>query len=109
MRLSTYRLWSGVLVVAAAVFANSAAYCWRRGVDAPWVMRIFCVELASLAILLLSGVVVFMGTLRWFRGFAWSAEIERKRRHGRCEACGYDLTGNVSGVCPECGTKIAEN
>jgi len=22
----------------------------------------------------------------------------------RCRACGYDLTGNVSGVCPECGT-----
>jgi hypothetical protein len=22
---------------------------------------------------------------------------------GRCAACGYDLTGNVSGVCPECG------
>jgi hypothetical protein len=21
-----------------------------------------------------------------------------------CAACGYDLTGNVSGVCPECGT-----
>jgi hypothetical protein len=22
----------------------------------------------------------------------------------RCPRCGYDLTGNVSGVCPECGT-----
>ena len=22
---------------------------------------------------------------------------------GHCPACGYDLTGNVSGVCPECG------
>lgn len=28
--------------------------------------------------------------------------IERVRR-GACIACGYDLTGNVSGVCPECG------
>jgi hypothetical protein len=28
----------------------------------------------------------------------------RKRRHaGHCPGCGYDLTGNVSGVCPECG------
>lgn len=24
---------------------------------------------------------------------------------GHCRRCGYDLTGNVSGVCPECGTK----
>ncbi|HEY3241814.1 MAG TPA: hypothetical protein VGM03_00555 [Phycisphaerae bacterium] len=22
---------------------------------------------------------------------------------GHCSACGYDLTGNTSGVCPECG------
>ncbi len=25
---------------------------------------------------------------------------------GHCGQCGYDLTGNVSGVCPECGWKI---
>ena len=25
---------------------------------------------------------------------------------GHCQTCGYNLTGNVSGVCPECGTKI---
>ncbi len=25
---------------------------------------------------------------------------------GGCANCGYDLTGNVSGVCPECGAKI---
>ena len=24
---------------------------------------------------------------------------------GGCSTCGYDLTGNVSGVCPECGVK----
>jgi hypothetical protein len=28
-----------------------------------------------------------------------------RRRRGKCPACGYDLTGNVSGVCPECGEK----
>lgn len=25
---------------------------------------------------------------------------------GHCQKCGYDLTGNVSGVCPECGERI---
>jgi uncharacterized paraquat-inducible protein A len=24
-----------------------------------------------------------------------------------CPTCSYNLTGNTSGVCPECGTKIA--
>lgn len=27
---------------------------------------------------------------------------------GFCQNCGYDLTGNVSGVCPECGTKAEQ-
>ncbi len=27
----------------------------------------------------------------------------RRSRRGECLACGYNLTGNVSGVCPECG------
>jgi hypothetical protein len=27
-------------------------------------------------------------------------------RHGKCK-CGYELTGNTSGVCPECGTAIS--
>ena len=26
-----------------------------------------------------------------------------RTRRGLCPRCGYDLTGNVSGVCPECG------
>jgi hypothetical protein len=25
---------------------------------------------------------------------------------GHCRKCGYNLTGNVSGVCPECGNVI---
>jgi hypothetical protein len=25
---------------------------------------------------------------------------------GLCEACSYDLTGNTSGICPECGTAL---
>jgi hypothetical protein len=34
-------------------------------------------------------------------------------RHGkgsiepRCEGCGYNLTGNLSGICPECGLRRA--
>ena len=40
----------------------------------------------------------------WYR---WDRphELRRRRRAmGLCVGCGYDLTGNVSGVCPECGT-----
>lgn len=29
-----------------------------------------------------------------------------RTRAGHCVKCDYDLTGNTSGVCPECGTEI---
>jgi hypothetical protein len=30
----------------------------------------------------------------------------RRRKKGLCLECAYDLTGNVSGICPECGERI---
>jgi len=32
-----------------------------------------------------------------------------RRRPGHCLHCDYDLTGNESGVCPECGTNVRRN
>jgi len=54
--------------------------------------------------------------LNWFAGgFALASLVFlitflRNRRRliacGACMKCGYDLTGNVSGVCPECGQRV---
>ena len=41
--------------------------------------------------------------------FAWVGLRNRLFRRwpgSRCLACGYDLTGNVSGCCPECGQPV---
>ena len=40
-------------------------------------------------------------TILWWR---------RDRRYppDHCQKCGYDLTGNTSGVCPECGVAVAQ-
>ena len=35
----------------------------------------------------------------------WGRSAVRRRR-GRCGPCGYDLSGNTSGLCPECGAGI---
>jgi len=37
--------------------------------------------------------------------FGW---VRRKKPAGACGNCSYDLTGNTSGVCPECGTAVGE-
>lgn len=31
---------------------------------------------------------------------------DRRPPRGHCQRCGYNLTGNLSGVCPECGQPI---
>lgn len=36
------------------------------------------------------------------------ARCKALRSKGLCHVCKYDLTGNVSGRCPECGTAIEE-
>lgn len=41
---------------------------------------------------------------------AWTDRLLKRAltRASRCSTCGYDLTGNVSGRCPECGTEIKQ-
>lgn len=44
---------------------------------------------------------------------AWSLFVilwrtRRKYSKGHCQRCGYDLTGNESGRCPECNTIVAD-
>lgn len=34
------------------------------------------------------------------------ARWRSRPRPGVCQACRYDLTGNLSGTCPECGTPV---
>jgi len=36
----------------------------------------------------------------------WRRTLKR-RPPGHCRRCNYDLTGNTSGTCPECGTAIS--
>lgn len=55
---------------------------------------------------LISTIFIVVGggrlALEWHR-------IRRRRKQGRCLHCGYLLEGNLSGVCPECGTHAAAN
>jgi hypothetical protein len=37
----------------------------------------------------------------------WRRDLRTRPRPGCCPECHYDLTGNESGICPECGSKVA--
>ena len=53
------------------------------------------------AVLPLWTALVLIGSVTailWYR--------DHRPRPGHCQRCGYDLTGNVSGRCPECGKMI---
>lgn len=53
-------------------------------------------------------VVVVLGVMV----IAWRSGLFRRREpatgesSSRCPTCAYDLTGNVSGICPECGRPV---
>jgi hypothetical protein len=53
------------------------------------------------------GVVAVAAAAPPVIGTCLSLRRHRPSRRVDCHSCGYDLTGNVSGVCPECGNPAA--
>jgi hypothetical protein len=47
--------------------------------------------------------ILFLGALLMTTGCVLGLLRPVPRTPSACEKCGYDLTGNLSGVCPECG------
>ena len=79
----------GVPIVAFEAYFRHET--WSR-IDAV----LFCILLGTVVISL--PAVVFRGYHNYVSHYTPPA--------GRCHRCGYDLTGNASGICPECGTPI---
>ncbi|MCC6907001.1 MAG: hypothetical protein IT430_03585 [Phycisphaerales bacterium] len=48
-------------------------------------------------------VVALLRTSWWVLRRGWR---DQRARRGRCTFCNYDLRGNTTGVCPECGAAI---
>ncbi len=49
---------------------------------------------------------LLLGAAAGMTGFLFLID-HRRILPGHCQSCGYNLTGNVSGVCPECGKPAA--
>ena len=49
------------------------------------------------------------GELRLRAWLERGEEVRHQIKERFCRSCGYDLTGNESGICPECGKPITES
>jgi hypothetical protein len=57
------------------------------------------------AVVRYAGIAFFSCWLLWLIVVHLSEQGKARRTScGLCSSCGYNLTGNTSGVCPECGT-----
>ena len=65
---------------------------------AGWVVVLFIMSLPILFFLWVIWIVI--------QGFVEQMPSRRRKRRSRYCHYGYDLTGNVSGTCPECGAWI---
>ena len=85
--------------------ASGPADPMKRGTSDMWILNLN--RLSSVAHLRVPAFVPSLGLAACI--VVLSRPILRRRalsRSGQCLTCGYDLTGNVSGVCPECGTIV---
>ena len=75
----------GGLGSGATALGHSVSWVWVE----PWLLMLLLSTYPTIAFI--------RGPLR----------RHRRRKRGLCVACGYNLTGNVTGVCSECGREIA--
>jgi len=84
-----FRVW-GALPVAWLPKLGPATAAVRRSIIFSMFVPFWCV----------APVVVGPTAYLWWRD-------RRRIPPGYCQKCGYNLTGNVSGRCPECGSPVA--
>jgi len=92
MRLSTWQLAIGVMFIVGGLWglvipSPNAPNSWIR--------------------IVLGGGFSF-ASLPWFSQARKTRRAEltcERRDRGECEQCGYSLTANTTGVCPECGDR----
>lgn len=102
------RILPMVIVPIVISFWLSSCEVWERyqkgafRPPSPGLPNMFWFEMIGILIPLILGGL-FAGLL-WFQARHW----RKLGLAGVCYECGYDLTGNVSGRCPECGTQISK-
>ena len=91
-----------VALVALVQYVGLLAYIQKLG---PKGSHGFIQFIAFMSIPSVMSLAVFGGLTQLLARLR-RAKGNRRRKKGLCLKCGYNLKGNVSGVCPECGEQI---
>lgn len=86
----------------AWAFRPTAGFGWKRETASGDYGKQSSIEI-SVPLWLIAipfAVLPFRAVISWCRA-------KNRRANNGCTKCGYNLTGNASGVCPECGTKLS--
>ncbi len=75
-------------------------FYFRDFVDGQWIFRTIEIGIPPWSFLFLFGVYPTIALIHP------PLRRYRRRKRGLCVRCGYNLTGNESGVCPECGAEV---
>jgi hypothetical protein len=114
------RWWLGAVDYAGP--APHEYYSWQAhlgGDENAWVLSLWDAGPGRTNLATQGGHGVGVGVPTWFPPILFGTwpllaalrfglsrwRLRHRRRHGLCKSCGYNLTGNVSGRCPECGAK----
>jgi predicted RNA-binding Zn-ribbon protein involved in translation (DUF1610 family) len=102
-------VWYAAWVVADVAMIRQGHFRWGRGADAELITvaarpGFFWTVIVTWFFFPL--VAPMLAALRVYH-FRHRRHLRDRLEAGRCHACGYDLAGNVSGICPECGMTIA--
>jgi|GEM_PF-4503794 len=97
MRTAFKRFWVTVGVVAAYSVLAFPCVIFLGVRDVIWADF-------AMYVLVFSAPVVFL--VFWRRYLRTERSSEDGIESVSCETCGYDLTGNVSEWCPECGAEV---
>src|SRR6185312_17115274 len=92
--------WGRLLLLAALIIQIGALRKWGDVAIAPlWL-------LGCLWLLWIGGGRQIRFAYRWMKLGRLGRQMEARWNRGECGNCGYNATGNTSGVCPECGEPV---
>jgi hypothetical protein len=104
MRFITQGRWAIIVIGAVLAGINAPVFVYRSVADAMTPYGYESRSYWAVAAIVNFGIGVFC--IRWVFRKA-KLDLQKCRiAHRMCPKCSYDLTGNTSGTCPECGTPV---